>query len=153
DTEVVAAIQQHYAPEKPAADARAATAPASTRPYLDAAKAPGGVARPAPIAPMPAVAAAIAAAKAPPPQQGSGFAAQPAPAVQPGPGPQTAAAEEAVSAEAAPEALEMEGADLPVDAPMDGLEPIAAHSQGETQGWAEGTPEGLPLETPESEAV
>src|SRR5439155_7462272 len=80
DTEVVAAIQQYYAPEKPAADARAATAPAGTRPYLDAAKAPGGVARPTPIAPMPAVAAAVAAAaKAPPP----------------------AAAAEAVSAEAA----------------------------------------------------
>src|SRR5437762_6441178 len=62
DTEVVAAIQQYYAPEKPAADARAATAPAGTRPYLDAAKAPGGVARPTPIAPMPAVAAAVAAA-------------------------------------------------------------------------------------------
>src|SRR5438105_2379912 len=149
DTEVVAAIQQHYAPEKPAADARAAKAPGGV-----ARPTPGGVARPTPIAPMPAVAPAIAAAaKAPPPKQGSGFAAQPAPAVQPGPGPQTAGAEEAVSAEAAPEALEMEGADLPVDAPMDGLEPIAAHSQGETQGWAEGTPEGLPLETPESEAV
>jgi hypothetical protein len=75
------------------------------------------------------------------------------------------------------EPLAIEGDDLPADAPMDGLEPIAAHTQGETsveaaeavaapdaigssdepvpledpsalQGWAEGTPqEGLTLET------
>ncbi|HWE23074.1 MAG TPA: hypothetical protein VG496_03955, partial [Myxococcales bacterium] len=55
DTEVLAAIQQHYAPEKGAEQAQA-PAVAGARPFVDAAKAPGTAGRSTPISPMAAVA-------------------------------------------------------------------------------------------------
>jgi Type II secretion system (T2SS), protein E, N-terminal domain len=172
DTEVLAAIQKYYAPEKPA-EAPQPPVPAGLRPFVDGAAkgAPGAAARPTPISPMQAVAAASAAAPRPSrpymtPLQSAPVPAPPPPAPPP---------------EEAPEALALEGDDLPADAPMDGLEPIAAHSQGETslegadgipppgaeagsgdepvpledpsalQGWAEGSQEGVPLDSAQSE--
>jgi hypothetical protein len=157
DTEVLGAIQQYYGGEKPAEGATAPTQPGG-RPFIDGAKAPGASARGTPIAPMAAVAAAAAAPTTP--------------RHPPAPAPPPVAEPEPAAAEPTPEALEMEGGDLPADAPMDGLEPIAAHVQGEMnvdgaegiappdsdaasadepvpledrsalQGWAEGSPGG-----------
>ncbi|HWE25273.1 MAG TPA: hypothetical protein VG496_15155, partial [Myxococcales bacterium] len=123
-------------------------------------------ARSTPIAPM----AAVAPAPKPP--------APPPAAAAPAASAQARPEESQPPADAVPESLEIEGGDLPADAPMEGLEPIAAHSQGEMnvdggdgiappagdaavsdepvpledqsalQGWAEGSPEGVPLETP-----
>ena len=146
DSEVLAFIQQYYAPEKPAEEPRTPTAP-GMRPFVDGVK-------------PPAMAVAKPPAPPPPPQP---------------PSEQSSAAPEADQGAADVEALALEGDDLPADAPMDGLEPIAAHTQGETsietadavaapdgssdepvpledpsalQGWAEGTQqEGLTLET------
>jgi hypothetical protein len=167
DSEVLAFIQQYYAPEKPAQPAPAPGA----RPFVDGAKAPGAAARTTPAA-IPAVAAAAGMAPGSRPAAATSPAAQQAMPPPPPPPPPEAGQEAAASVEP----LTIEGGDLPSDAPMDGLEPIAAHAQGETsvegaeavpagdvagandepvpledpsalQGWAEGTAEGVTLET------
>jgi hypothetical protein len=170
DTEVLAAIQNYYAPEKPADAAPQGAQPANAagaRPFIDGARPPGGVAKPTPTAAMHAVPAGFTPVPTPSrPSQSSIRPVQPAPAPPP-PAPP-------------PEPLALEGGDLPADAPMEGLEPIAAHSQGETslegadgiappgaeaasgdqpvpledpsalQGWAEGSQEGVPLDAAQS---
>jgi Type II secretion system (T2SS), protein E, N-terminal domain len=175
DTEVLAAIQKYYASDK-AAEAAQAPAPAGVRPFVDGAKAPGGAARFTPIAPMPAVSPARKTGTNLSPVAASTVPAGFEPPEDPPPGPAPGA--EAVEPPAEP--LDIEGGDLPADAPMDGLEPIAAQTEGEAsfdgaeeiaqsngeaaaadepvpledpsalQGWAEGAQEGMPLETPGS---
>ena len=110
DSEVIAAIQQHYTSETPAQGVQ--PVPAGSRPFVDGAqKGPGAAMRATPVAPV---------APVPPPAMHS------APAL-------AAAATDAAAPDevAAVESVEFDGGDLPADAPMEGLEPIAAHTQGE----------------------
>jgi Type II secretion system (T2SS), protein E, N-terminal domain len=138
DSDVIAAIQQHYGPSlTPAAGVQ--PVPAGARPFLEGAQAGGG--RPTPVSPLSAVPAAAAptpaySKRAEPPR--------PTPAVvQAVPAP--VAAVEGNGALAPAEPVELPTEDLPADAPVEGLEPIAAHTQGEesVQGAEDVAGEGV----------
>src|SRR5262249_44294456 len=128
-SDVVAAIQQHYGPSQTPAAGGQPVAPRA-RPYVQGS--PAGVGRPARVAPLPAVPAAATPTpaylrRAEPPR--------PTPAVVqavPAPPPEPVAAVAAGNGALAPaEPMDLPGEELPADAPMEGLEPIAAHTQGE----------------------
>src|SRR5712671_618740 len=174
DSEVITAIQQHYAAEKAGDDAQ--PLPAGSRPFMEgAARGPGASARLTPVAPMapvppaatptPSFSRRVEPPRPPPPVMEAASRSQAARAPEPGGGNGALAPMEEVA---------LGGEDLPADAPMEGLEPIAAHTQGgesvegaeelagaegaaaeappledpaALQGWAEGQNEGVALET------
>jgi len=130
DSEVITAIQQHYAAEKGAADAQ--PLPAGSRPFMEGvAKGPGASARLTPVAPMapvppaatptPSFSRRVEPPRPPPPVMEAASRSQAARAPEPGGGNGALAPMEEVA---------LGGEDLPADAPMEGLEPIAAHTQG-----------------------
>ena len=127
DSEVINAIQQNYASETPGQGVQ--PLPAGSRPFIEGApRVPGSRLTPvAPMSPVPAAATPtpgfsrrVEPPRPPPPVLQVGAAAGAAVAV---------AGENGV--EAPMESVGLGGEDLPADAPMEGLEPIAAHTQGE----------------------
>jgi Type II secretion system (T2SS), protein E, N-terminal domain len=124
DSEVIAAIQQHYGSETPAKGMQ--PLPAGARPFVDGTPAaPGAVARPTPVAPM----TPLPPAATPTPR----FSGRVEPPRPPPPAMQAGAAAAAAGGNGAIAPVEpvgLGGEDLPADAPMEGLEPIAAHTQG-----------------------
>src|SRR5712664_3660183 len=148
DSEVIAAIQQHYASEKPGDDAQ--QLPAGSRPFMDGARqGPGASGRLTPISPMAPVAPAatptpsfsrrVEPPRPPPPVMAV------APHAQGAPAPEDTGGNGAL---AAGEGVGLGGEDLPADAPMEGLEPIAAHTQGEesVEGAEEVAGHGTPAD-------
>ena len=144
DSELIAAIQQHYVGVETPGQGVQPVAPGS-RPFLEGASRAAG-ARLTPVAPLSPVSPAATPtphfSKRVEPPRGPPPVMQVAPAVE--------ASDPAVAGGngiAAPvEALDLSGEDLPADAPMDGLEPIAAHTQGEesVQGAEEVAEQGAP---------
>src|SRR5712692_3438009 len=149
DSEVIAAIQQHYAAEKAGDDAQ--PLPAGSRPFMEgAAKGPGASARLTPVSPMapvppaatptPSFSRRVEPPRPPPPVMEAAPHLQAAPAREPtgGNGALAPAVEE----------VELGGEDLPADAPMEGLEPIAAHAQGaqSVEGAEEVAGQGAPAD-------
>jgi hypothetical protein len=127
DSEVINAIQKHYGAETPSKGVQ--PLPAGSRPFMEgAAAAPGAAMRPTPVAPISPVPAAmptpVFSKRAEPPRP-------PPPVMQSANAPETAAAVAGGNGALAAEALAIGGEDLPADSPMEGLEPIAAHTQGE----------------------
>src|SRR5712692_5049033 len=149
DSDVISAIQQHYGTETPGKGVQ--PLPAGSRPFMEGA--PGAAGRATPVAPMSPAPGGIPtprySARVDPPR--------PTPQmVQPVPAVNEAAAVAAVGGNAAlapVEAVGLDGEDLPADAPMEGLEPIASHTQGaesvegaedfQDQGTAEDAVDGL----------
>src|SRR5438445_215975 len=129
DSEVINAIQQNYASETPGQGVQ--PLPAGSRPFVEgASRVPGS--RLTPVAPM----SPVPAAATPTP----GFSRRVEPPRPPPPVLQVAAAG-GNGVEAPMESVGLGGEDLPADAPMEGLEPIAAHTQGEESGeggWGDG---------------
>ena len=155
DSEVIAAIQQHYAAEKAGDDAQ--PLPAGSRPFMEgAARGPGASARLTPVAPMAPVPPAATptpsfSRRVEPPRP-------PPPVMEAAPRPQAAPAPDPTGGNGALGAVEvgLGGDDLPADAPMEGLEPIAAQTQGgeSVEGAEEVAGQGTPADpVPDLEAV
>jgi type II secretion system (T2SS) protein E len=143
DSDVIAAIQQYYAAEKPREEPPPAVPPGS-RPLVEPlARGPGASARPTPAGPMAAVRPGTAT-----PSMVKRIDA--AARFHPTPVPHAAAeSRPAAGNGAAPvEPMGIDGEDLPADAPMEGLEPIAAHAQGEqsVEGAEEVAGQGTPAD-------
>ena len=141
DSEVIAAIQQHYTSETPAQGAQPLAAGA--RPFVDGAqKGPGGTMRATPVSPL----AAVPPAATPTPVYNKRVDPPRPPPAAMDPEIPASAAPDAAGPDAAPaiDSLGIEGDDLPADAPMEGLEPIAAHTQGaqSVEGGEEIAPQG-----------
>ncbi len=133
DSEVIAAIQQYYGGEKSAQEGQSSLPPGS-RPFVEGARAGG---RATPVAPL----SAVPPGATPTP----GFSRRVEPPRPPPPVMQAAPyaypPDQSAGAEVA-----IPGEDLPADAPMEGLEPIAAHVQGEesVQGAEDVAGQGAP---------
>ncbi|HYR18821.1 MAG TPA: hypothetical protein VEQ15_04965 [Myxococcales bacterium] len=145
DSEVIAAIQQHYPAEKPAEEAQL---PAGSRPFVEGARqGPGASGRLTPVSPLapvppaatptPSFSRRVEPPRPPPPVMPAAPHAHAAPAPTGGNG-----------ALAAVEEVGLGGEDLPADAPMEGLEPIAAHTQGgeSVEGAEELAGQGTPAD-------
>jgi type II secretion system (T2SS) protein E len=117
DSEVIAAIQQYYGGES--AEEGQSSLPPGSRPFVEGARAGG---RATPVAPL----SAVPPGATPTP----GFSRRVEPPRPPPPVMQAAPYAHPPERSAAAE-VAIPGEDLPADAPMDGLEPIAAHVQGE----------------------
>jgi len=148
NSEVITAIQQHYAAEKGADDAQ--PLPAGSRPFMEgAAKGPGASGRLTPVAPMapvppaatptPSFSRRVEPPRPPPPVMEAASHSQAARAPEPGGGNGALVPIEEVA---------LGGEDLPADAPMEGLEPIAAHTQGgeSVEGAEEFAGQGSPAD-------
>src|SRR5437667_707758 len=130
DSEVLAAIQQHYgASQTPAAGVQ--PLPAGARPFMEGS--PAGVAgRPTPVAPIapvpPAANPTPGFSKRVEPSRPTPSMVQPVPGAEP---PSGIGGVDGNGALAPAEPIALGSEDLPADAPVEGLEPIAAHTQGD----------------------